>query len=127
MFPTVLKEERDDHVCDLLSCFALQPTAHSLSVTRPPWFSHHTHKDIFAALERISHGSFNGNEVERLRVRAAARRLLTTMDVNMMSLLSAAERRKSQWEKLMHGAGCRIVSSWPDPQEYEMLIEAEIA
>lgn len=51
----------------------------------------------------------------------------TTMDVNMMSLLSASERTKSQWEKLLSGAGFRIVEFWPDPQEYEMLIEAEIA
>lgn len=51
----------------------------------------------------------------------------TTMDVNMMSLLSAAERTKSQWEKLLGGAGFKIVNFWPDPQEYEMLIEAEIA
>ncbi|KAB5533539.1 S-adenosyl-L-methionine-dependent methyltransferase [Coniochaeta sp. 2T2.1] len=50
----------------------------------------------------------------------------TTMDVNMMSLLSASERTKSQWEKLLNGAGFRIVNFWPDPQEYEMLIEAEV-
>ncbi|KAH7123485.1 S-adenosyl-L-methionine-dependent methyltransferase [Dactylonectria estremocensis] len=50
----------------------------------------------------------------------------TTMDVNMMSLLSASERTKSQWEKLLTGAGFKIVNFWPDPQEYEMLIEAEI-
>lgn len=51
----------------------------------------------------------------------------TTMDVNMMSLLSASERTKEQWEKLLAGAGFKIVNYWPDPQEYEMLIEAEIA
>ncbi|OIW26351.1 S-adenosyl-L-methionine-dependent methyltransferase [Coniochaeta ligniaria NRRL 30616] len=51
----------------------------------------------------------------------------TTMDVNMMSLLSASERTKSQWETLLGGAGFKIVNFWPDPQEYEMLIEAEIA
>jgi hypothetical protein len=51
----------------------------------------------------------------------------TTMDVNMMSLLSASERTKSQWEKLLTGAGFKIVNFWPDPQEYEMLIEAERA
>lgn len=51
----------------------------------------------------------------------------TTMDVNMMSLLSASERTRSQWEKLLTGAGFKIIKFWPDPQEYEMLIEAEIA
>jgi hypothetical protein len=51
----------------------------------------------------------------------------TTMDVQMMSLLSASERTKSQWESLLEGAGFHIVKFWPDPQQYEMLIEAEIA
>ncbi|KAF5677833.1 hypothetical protein FCIRC_6654 [Fusarium circinatum] len=51
----------------------------------------------------------------------------TTMDVQMMSLLSASERTKSQWEELLTGAGFKIVKFWPDPQRYEMLIEAEIA
>jgi hypothetical protein len=51
----------------------------------------------------------------------------TTMDVEMMCLLSAAERTKSAWEKLLTGAGFKIINFWPDPQEYEMLIEAEIA
>ncbi|KAL5334686.1 S-adenosyl-L-methionine-dependent methyltransferase [Aspergillus crustosus] len=51
----------------------------------------------------------------------------TTMDVNMMSLLSAAERTQADWEKLLTGAGFRIVKFWPDPQQYEMVIEAEVA
>jgi hypothetical protein len=51
----------------------------------------------------------------------------TTMDVQMMSLLSSAERTKSQWENLLTGAGFKIVKFWPDPQQYEMLIEAEVA
>ncbi|SCO82519.1 related to O-methyltransferase [Fusarium oxysporum] len=51
----------------------------------------------------------------------------TTMDVQMMSLLSASERTKSQWQELLTGAGLKIVKFWPDPQQYEMLIEAEIA
>ncbi|KAL4802532.1 O-methyltransferase-domain-containing protein [Aspergillus unguis] len=50
----------------------------------------------------------------------------TTMDVNMMSLLSAAERTQSQWKELLEGAGFRIVKFWPDPQQYEMVIEAEV-
>lgn len=51
----------------------------------------------------------------------------TTMDVNMMSLLSAAERTQGAWEALLAGAGFKIVSFWPDPQQYEMVIEAEVA
>lgn len=38
------------------------------------------HEDIIASLEAISHASFDGNEVERLRVRAAARRLLARVE-----------------------------------------------
>lgn len=37
-------------------------------------------KDIIAALDSISHASFDGDEVERLRVRAAARRLLARVE-----------------------------------------------
>jgi hypothetical protein len=51
----------------------------------------------------------------------------TTMDVNMMSLLSASERTQDAWEKLLTSAGLKIINFWPDPQEYEMIIEAETA
>lgn len=51
----------------------------------------------------------------------------TTMDVNMMSLLSASERTQGAWEKLLTSAGLKIINFWPDPQEYEMIIEAEAA
>ncbi|KAL4902301.1 hypothetical protein BDW74DRAFT_62771 [Aspergillus multicolor] len=50
----------------------------------------------------------------------------TTMDVNMMSLLSAAERTQGAWEVLLKNAGFRVVRFWPDPQQYEMVIEAEV-
>ncbi|RDW61789.1 uncharacterized protein DSM5745_10461 [Aspergillus mulundensis] len=50
----------------------------------------------------------------------------TTMDVNMMALLSAAERTQGDWEGLLTKAGFRIVRFWPDPQGYEMVIEAEV-
>ncbi|CAI7629599.1 unnamed protein product [Penicillium bialowiezense] len=51
----------------------------------------------------------------------------TTMDVQMMSLLSASERTQEQWNQLLTSAGLKIVKFWPDPQQYEMVIEAEIA
>ncbi|CEJ57479.1 hypothetical protein PMG11_06170 [Penicillium brasilianum] len=51
----------------------------------------------------------------------------STMDVNMMSLLSASERTQGAWEKLLTDSGFKIVKLWPDPQQYEMIIEAEIA
>ena len=50
----------------------------------------------------------------------------TTMDVNMMSLLSASERTQDAWKKLLADAGFKIVNFWPDPQQYEMIIEAEV-
>lgn len=51
----------------------------------------------------------------------------TTMDVNMMSLLSASERTQSAWESLLADSGFKIIKFWPDPQQYEMVIEAEVA
>ncbi|CAG8940048.1 unnamed protein product [Penicillium salamii] len=51
----------------------------------------------------------------------------TTMDVQMMSLLSASERTQANWNNLLASAGLKIVKFWPDPQQYEMIIEAEIA
>lgn len=51
----------------------------------------------------------------------------TTMDVQMMSLLSASERTQEQWNTLLTSAGLKIVKFWPDPQQYEMIIEAEVA
>ncbi|KAE8400606.1 S-adenosyl-L-methionine-dependent methyltransferase [Aspergillus pseudonomiae] len=51
----------------------------------------------------------------------------TTMDVEMMSLLSASERTQGAWEKLLANAGFKIINFWPDPQEYEMIVEAEVA
>jgi hypothetical protein len=49
------------------------------------------------------------------------------MDVEMMSLLSASERTQDMWTRLLADSGLKIVNFWPDPQEYEMIIEAEIA
>ena len=50
----------------------------------------------------------------------------TTMDVNMMQLLSAAERTQAEWEKLLNDSGFKVINFWPDPQQYEMVIEAEV-
>ncbi|OKO99643.1 hypothetical protein PENSUB_8296 [Penicillium subrubescens] len=49
------------------------------------------------------------------------------MDVNMMSLLSASELIQGAWEKLLTESGFKVEKFWPDPQQYEMIIEAEIA
>lgn len=51
----------------------------------------------------------------------------TTMDVEMMSLLSASERTQAAWEKLLTESGLKVINYWPDPQEYEMVIETEVA
>lgn len=51
----------------------------------------------------------------------------TTMDVQMLSLLSASERTEGAWKNLLADAGLRITKFWPDPQQYEMVIEAEVA
>ncbi|KAJ5659479.1 hypothetical protein N7507_005930 [Penicillium longicatenatum] len=51
----------------------------------------------------------------------------TTMDVQMLALLSAAERTEATWKKLLAESGFKICKFWPDPQQYEMIIEAEVA
>lgn len=51
----------------------------------------------------------------------------TTMDIEMMSLLSAFERTQDAWTSLLTGAGFKIVKFWPDPRQIETVIEAEIA
>ena len=50
-----------------------------------------------------------------------------TIDVEMMSLLSASERTRANWETLLADAGFKTIQFWPDPQQCEMLIEAEIS
>ena len=50
-----------------------------------------------------------------------------TMDVGMMVFLSAGERTKAKWDKLLNYAGFVVVKWWPDPRGYETLIEAELA
>ncbi|PYI20164.1 putative O-methyltransferase [Aspergillus violaceofuscus CBS 115571] len=50
-----------------------------------------------------------------------------TMDVQMMSLLSAAERTEADWRRLLTDAGLQVCKFWPDPRQYEMIIEAEVA
>ncbi|KAI8961235.1 putative O-methyltransferase [Daldinia sp. FL1419] len=50
-----------------------------------------------------------------------------SMDLNMMSLLSAYERTETAWRKLINDAGYKIIKIWMDPRGYEGLIEAELA
>ena len=51
----------------------------------------------------------------------------TTMDIEMMSLLSAFERTQDAWTKLLTEAGFKIVKFWPDSRQIETIIEAEVA
>lgn len=51
----------------------------------------------------------------------------TTMDVGMMTLLSAFERTQEAWTKLLTDAGFRIIKFWPDSRQIDTIIEAEIA
>ncbi|RJE22851.1 O-methyltransferase [Aspergillus sclerotialis] len=51
----------------------------------------------------------------------------STMDVEMMAIMSASERTENAWRKLLTDSGFKISSFWPDPQQYEMIIEAEVA
>lgn len=51
----------------------------------------------------------------------------TTMDINMMTLLSAFERTQEAWTKLLTESDFKIVKFWPDPRQIETVIEAEIA
>lgn len=48
------------------------------------------------------------------------------MDVSMMGILSSKERTQGMWEKLLSGAGFRILEIWKDPKQYESVIEAEL-
>ncbi|KAK8109240.1 hypothetical protein PG984_015041 [Apiospora sp. TS-2023a] len=51
----------------------------------------------------------------------------TTMDVNMMAILSAYERSDAMWTELLTNAGLRVVKIWRDGRGNESLIEAELA
>lgn len=52
--------------------------------------------------------------------------LMTTLDLQMMSVVSGLERTEEQWEKLLDGAGFRIVSISRHPRAAESVIEAEL-
>ncbi|KAK7960380.1 O-methyltransferase [Apiospora saccharicola] len=51
----------------------------------------------------------------------------TTMDVNMMAILSAYERSDAMWTELLANAGLRVIKIWRDGRGNESLIEAELA
>ncbi|MCJ1295761.1 hypothetical protein MMC34_007325 [Xylographa carneopallida] len=56
-----------------------------------------------------------------------ATRLMTAMDLNMMSVLSAMERTEKQWYELLESSGLRIKKIWrSDDDVSECLIEAVV-
>lgn len=53
-----------------------------------------------------------------------ASRFQTTMDLEVMSILSAYERSEAMWTNLLASAGFEIIKFWKD--ETETVIEAEL-
>ncbi|GAP91262.1 putative winged helix-turn-helix transcription repressor DNA-binding [Rosellinia necatrix] len=51
----------------------------------------------------------------------------STMDVQMMALVSAFERTEAVWTKVLNDAGLKVVRVWKDGRGNECLIEAELA
>lgn len=51
----------------------------------------------------------------------------STMDVEMMAILSAYERTEYMFTKLINDAGLRIVKIWKDGRGNECLVETELA
>lgn len=52
---------------------------------------------------------------------------MTTLDLQMMNLISGLERTQEQWTDLLAGIGFRIVSISRHPRAAESVIEAELA
>jgi hypothetical protein len=51
----------------------------------------------------------------------------TTQDMAMMALLSAKEKTKKAWQKLLAQVGLKVIKWWDDACGFETLIEAELA
>ncbi|KAJ8126570.1 hypothetical protein O1611_g7070 [Lasiodiplodia mahajangana] len=51
----------------------------------------------------------------------------STMDVEMMAIVSGWERTEDMWTKLINDAGLRVIKIWEDGRRNECLIEAELA
>lgn len=55
-------------------------------------------------------------------------RLQAVFDVQMMGMHAGMERTRSQWTRLLEGAGFRIVRFWMPPgEDMEGIVEAELA
>lgn len=55
-----------------------------------------------------------------------AAKLMTTLDLELMSCLSGMERTEEQWRKLLGGLGFNIVSISRHPRAVESVIEVEL-
>lgn len=52
---------------------------------------------------------------------------ITGLDLMLMTLVSARERRENEWRQLLELAGFRIVSIWSHVNGVESLIECQLA
>jgi hypothetical protein len=52
---------------------------------------------------------------------------ITGLDLMLMTLVSARERRENEWRQLLELAGFRIVSIWSHVNGLESLIECQLA
>ena len=50
----------------------------------------------------------------------------TSLDLFMMALASSQERTETQWRKLFHAAGLRVMGIWTKGTGNESLIELEL-
>lgn len=55
-----------------------------------------------------------------------ATRFATTMDLQMMNVLSGLERTEDHWKRLLEGCGLRVVGISKHPRAIESVIEAEL-
>ena len=51
----------------------------------------------------------------------------TAIDIFMMAIYSAGERREQNWRRMLEGVGFRIIKIWTPEPGSESLIEAEVA
>ena len=51
----------------------------------------------------------------------------TAIDIFMMAIYSAGERREQTWRRILEGVGFRIIKIWTPEPGSESLIEAEVA
>ena len=51
---------------------------------------------------------------------------MTTLDLQLMNVLSGLERTEDHWGRLLEGCDLKIVKIWRHPRAVESVIEAEL-